>query len=285
MKTSKTGYLRNSPDVNKPKNIIQGGDITMKGVDFKVLGTDDRGYTKVMQPGYDYKFPGAKYVTETPIKKTNMESNKQEKKNLLKDNPIASHGSWISKHSIAAKSPLHMGGSYKGSPAKYEGEKDPTKGVDLKSLEYKPTSEGKFKGEKVALSGEAVIKGTPGKTYKEAGVDPSKAKAYWEANPEKYKAYKAGQKDITVVRERKVDSETKVYPNPFKGKKQHKGKTLDPKITKSDSIPASQITGVFKGTGDKKGYDSYLKKYGYKKTNKPPRTKEELGAYTYKVKS
>ncbi len=68
MKTSKTGYLRNSPDVNKPQNIIQGGDITMKGVDFKVLGTDDRGYTKVMYPGYDYKFPGAKYVIETPIK-------------------------------------------------------------------------------------------------------------------------------------------------------------------------------------------------------------------------
>jgi hypothetical protein len=111
MKTSKTGYLRNSPDVNKSQNIIQGGDITMKGVDFKVLGTDDRGYTKIMQPGYDYKFPGAKYVTETPIKKTNMESNKQEKKNLLNENPIASHGSWISKHSIAAGSPLHQGGS------------------------------------------------------------------------------------------------------------------------------------------------------------------------------
>ena len=42
-----------------------------------------------------------------------MESNKQEKKNLLKDNPIASHGSWISKHSIAAGSPVHMGGSGK----------------------------------------------------------------------------------------------------------------------------------------------------------------------------
>jgi hypothetical protein len=55
MKTSKTGYLKNSPDVNKSQNIIQGGDITMKGVEFKVLGTDDRGYTKIMQPGYDYK--------------------------------------------------------------------------------------------------------------------------------------------------------------------------------------------------------------------------------------
>jgi len=40
----------------------------MKGVEFKVLGTDDRGYTKIMYPGYDYIFPGAKHVTETPIK-------------------------------------------------------------------------------------------------------------------------------------------------------------------------------------------------------------------------
>ena len=39
MKTSKTGYLKNSPDVNKSQNIIQGGYITMKGVEFKVLGT------------------------------------------------------------------------------------------------------------------------------------------------------------------------------------------------------------------------------------------------------
>ena len=69
MKPSKKGYLRNSPDVNKSTNKILGGNITMKGVDFKVLGTDDRGYTKVMHPGYDYNFPGAKYVVETPIKR------------------------------------------------------------------------------------------------------------------------------------------------------------------------------------------------------------------------
>jgi hypothetical protein len=68
METSKTGYLENSPDVNKPQNIIQGGHITMKGVEFKVLGIDDKGYAKIMYPGYDYIFPHAKYVTETPIK-------------------------------------------------------------------------------------------------------------------------------------------------------------------------------------------------------------------------
>jgi len=68
MKTSKKGYLKNSPDVNKTFNVIEGGNITMKGVEFKVLGIDDRGYTKVMYPGYDYTFPGAKYVIEKPIK-------------------------------------------------------------------------------------------------------------------------------------------------------------------------------------------------------------------------
>ena len=33
-----------------------------------------------------------------------------------------------------------------------------------------------------------------GKTYAEAGVDPAKAKAYWDANPEKYKEYLASKK-------------------------------------------------------------------------------------------
>tara|TARA_R100000541_G_scaffold48518_1_gene55570 strand:+ start:874 stop:1092 length:219 start_codon:yes stop_codon:yes gene_type:complete len=67
LKTSTKGYLSNSPDVNNKQNIIQGNKITMKGVEFKVLGTDDRGYTKIMYPGNDYIFPGAKYVVETPI--------------------------------------------------------------------------------------------------------------------------------------------------------------------------------------------------------------------------
>ena len=42
-----------------------------------------------------------------------MESNKQERSNLLNDNPIASRagGSWMSKHSIVGGSPLHKEGS------------------------------------------------------------------------------------------------------------------------------------------------------------------------------
>jgi len=67
-KASKMGYKRNSPDVNDDVNIINSGDITMKGVDFKVRGTDNLGNTKVMEPGNDYKFPGT-VVKETKYKK------------------------------------------------------------------------------------------------------------------------------------------------------------------------------------------------------------------------
>ena len=68
MKTTETGYLKNSPDVNNSQNKIMGNKITMKGVEFKVLGVDNNGYAKIMYPGHDYIFPGAKYVIETPIK-------------------------------------------------------------------------------------------------------------------------------------------------------------------------------------------------------------------------
>jgi hypothetical protein len=65
---STKGYKRSSPDVNKEVNVIPSGNITMKGVDFKVKGTDNLGNTKVMKPGKDYKFPGT-IVKETKYKK------------------------------------------------------------------------------------------------------------------------------------------------------------------------------------------------------------------------
>ena len=55
---STEGYKRNSPDVNNRVNIIPSGNITMKGVDFKVKGVDNLGNVKIMKPGKDYKFPG-----------------------------------------------------------------------------------------------------------------------------------------------------------------------------------------------------------------------------------
>jgi len=65
---STEGYKSDSPDVNNPYNIIPSGDITMKGVDFPVIGTDNLGNTKAMIPGNDYKFPG-NVVFETPMYK------------------------------------------------------------------------------------------------------------------------------------------------------------------------------------------------------------------------
>jgi len=124
MKFSKKGYLRNSPDVNKPQNIIQGGNITMKGVDFKVHGVDNNGYAKIMTPGHDYNFPNAKYVTETPIKNINMSSPFQKK--------------------FSAKSPI------KPSPLSQE--------IDPTQLDYKTTGTARtLSGKVVPTSGVAVV--------------------------------------------------------------------------------------------------------------------------------
>jgi hypothetical protein len=164
-----------------------------------------------------------------------MESFKQKRANLLNNNPIASHGSWISKHSIAAGSPVHMGGSGK-SPLYQD---------DLREGDFKVTqSTTGLGGENIATERQAVIPGTPGKTYEEAGVDPAEAQAYWDANPEKYEEYKAGQEDRTVTQTRTVDVEQpKQYVNIFKGRNLG---GLDEKYTTSDSLSYADQVGIAK---------------------------------------
>lgn len=63
---STTGYKKNSPDKDRPYNVIPGGEITMKNVGFPVLGIDNKGNSKVMEPGKDYSFPGDA-VLEFPL--------------------------------------------------------------------------------------------------------------------------------------------------------------------------------------------------------------------------
>ena len=63
---STTGYKKNSPDKDRPYNVIPSGDITMKNVDFPVLGIDNLGNSKMMEPGKEYSFPG-KSVLEFKI--------------------------------------------------------------------------------------------------------------------------------------------------------------------------------------------------------------------------
>jgi murein DD-endopeptidase MepM/ murein hydrolase activator NlpD len=63
---STQGYKRNSPDVNRPLNVIPSGRITMQDVDFPVRGVDNLGNEMFMVPGGEYFFPGD-YVVETPM--------------------------------------------------------------------------------------------------------------------------------------------------------------------------------------------------------------------------
>ena len=64
---STEGYKKDSPDVDSAINVIQSGNITMKGVEFNVRGEDNLGNVKIMKPGKNYKFPGDT-VLETPVK-------------------------------------------------------------------------------------------------------------------------------------------------------------------------------------------------------------------------
>mgnify|MGYP003108738153 FL=1 len=85
MKLSKDGYKRNSKDVNNPYNIIPSGDITMKGVDFPVMGTDNFGNQQLMQPGFNYKFPG-NMVFEQPVQ--DKPTNKVKQRRTERDNKL-----------------------------------------------------------------------------------------------------------------------------------------------------------------------------------------------------
>lgn len=71
-----TGYKKDSPDKNRPYNVIPTGDITMENVEFPVLGIDNKGNKKLMKPGKNYKFPGDT-VLEFPMRKGGLVKNKQ----------------------------------------------------------------------------------------------------------------------------------------------------------------------------------------------------------------
>ena len=66
IKTDPQGYW--NPDNEGKPVIIPSNRISMKNVDFSVLGIADTGEMKIMMPGFDYFFSGAKKVTEIPLK-------------------------------------------------------------------------------------------------------------------------------------------------------------------------------------------------------------------------
>ena len=63
-----TGYTPGTQTYNNDYNVIPSNNITMKNTPFPVLGIGNNGYIKTMQPGFDYKFGGASYVTELPMR-------------------------------------------------------------------------------------------------------------------------------------------------------------------------------------------------------------------------
>ena len=64
------GYERNSVDRNRPFNVIPSGRISMKNVDFPVLGIDNMGNSQIMYPGKEYQFGGSS-VLEIPMNSRN----------------------------------------------------------------------------------------------------------------------------------------------------------------------------------------------------------------------
>ena len=169
---------------------------------------------------------------------------------------------FTNKHSIAAGSPLHLGGSGK-SPLYQD---------DLREGDFKVTqSTTGLSGEIIATERKAVIPGTPGKTYEEAGVDPAKAQAYWDANPEKYEEYKAGQEDRTITQTRTVDvNQPKLRKNIFKG---YRGNIPD-EIKQADSLSFQDQVGVAKSLNMDPGvFQTQYEKVTGRTINKKPKTK------------
>ena len=52
------GYRNDSPDKTNPVNFIPSGSISMKDVDFPIMGTDNLGNSQMMLPENEYQFPG-----------------------------------------------------------------------------------------------------------------------------------------------------------------------------------------------------------------------------------
>jgi hypothetical protein len=64
---STTGYKKNSPDKDRPYNLIPSGKLTMENVEFPVLGIDNLGNSKLMQPEEEeVNFPGSSVLEFKP---------------------------------------------------------------------------------------------------------------------------------------------------------------------------------------------------------------------------
>lgn len=130
--------------------------------------------------------PYGKSPNEMGHSPAEMESAKQEKYNLLHDNPIAKHGSWMSKHSKSAfqmgHSPAKMGHD---SPAKKEGEKP-------KNTEQL-AAESRARGKKAAMKAKA-------KKDKKSGAHTGKmVTVMTSTGPKKVDSRSQAARDLPIV--------------------------------------------------------------------------------------
>lgn len=176
-----------------------------------------------------------------------MESFKQKRANLLNNNPIASHGSWISKHSIAAGSPLHQGGSGK-SPLYQD---------DLKEGDYTVTkSTTGLGGENIATERQAVI---PGQNVEEFAQPGTPEYDRWLAAVTEDPSIEEKYKDRTVTQTRDLTTEPE---------KKHKNiwynstfPAVDETIINTDSLswPQQKAIGIKMGMSKKQMINQFQK--------------------------
>ena len=62
------GYRRFSPDEGNDYNIIESNRISMRDVEYPVVGIDNHGNVKVMFPEREYRFTGSR-VLEIPVRR------------------------------------------------------------------------------------------------------------------------------------------------------------------------------------------------------------------------
>ncbi len=157
---STEGYKRNSPDVSNPFNIIPSGSITMKDVDFPVMGTDNLGNSEMMMPGNDYQFPGDQ-VFEVPMAQTGFEVPKRQGVRLNYD----AEGNVIGESTHIMKAEI-VDGKWYGFPTLFQNE-DGTwndtyeKQINLNKKDWMPAfEEAKKRGEVIEFGTdkEAAIK-------------------------------------------------------------------------------------------------------------------------------
>jgi hypothetical protein len=171
---------------------------------------------------------------------------------------------FTNRHSIAAGSPVHMGGSYKKSPL----EQDVKTGDEgYTNTEFK-TGLG---GEQIATRRTA---STPGAKVVPFSSDPTEAaaqKQYWIDNPEAKIKHDEAKLPTTVTQQRDVEvKQPKLRVNIFKG---YRGSIPD-EIKQADSLSFKDQVGVAKSINmDPNVFRTeYTKRTGRKIKRKPKTT-------------